>query len=151
MNKSICMILLIICLIITMCGCIQSEKQPQQPTDGTEPSNTQLPTDLTEEEFKKTIVAVSVPTTTETTKAADGTILFQYTYQHISLILHRPAAADKVILDFLNRVDHTRESAEATRDMAKAAYNGDTNWVPYQHHITYSPKSYYLCPRYDKH
>lgn len=138
MKKQICLALAI-CLAISLSGCFRTKKDPTQPSDNTTGTQ-QSPTDpTTEQEFQETMVAVSVPTTTENTTATDGTVLFQYTYQHMSLVLHKPAVADKIILDFLNRVDSTRKSAEDTANMAKNAYNGSANWVPYLYHLTYSP------------
>ena len=130
---------LAICLTFSLSGCLRPEKDPTQPSNNTTGTQ-QSPTDpTTEQDFLETMVAVSVPTTTENTTAEDGTVLFQYTYQHMSLVLHKPAVADKIILNFLNRVDSTRKSAEDTANMAKIAYNGNVNWVPYLYHLTYSP------------
>jgi len=57
----------------------------------------------------------------------------------MALVLHKPQVADKVILDFLNRVDSTRNAATTTADMAKSAYDGSQGWIPYLYQITYSP------------
>lgn len=138
MKKQLCFILAF-CLTISFSGCLQADENPTQTSDNT--TNTQQSTTepTTEQQFRETMVAVSVPTITENTTDDDGTVLFQYTYQHMSLVLHKPAVADKIILEFLNRVDSTRRSAEDTANMAKNAYNGDKNWVPYLYHLTYSP------------
>ena len=75
----------------------------------------------------KTMVAVSVPAITEDTKDNNGTVLFQYTYQHMSLVHSKPDIADKIILDFLNRVDSTRTSAQSIADLAKTNYKSNTD------------------------
>ncbi len=134
MTKRGIVAILLCCLLIgLLSGCKNNGNN--NPTSPTTTAPTILP-----DEFAKTMVAVSVPATTETAKAKDGTVLFEYTYQHISLVLHRPAVADKIIVDFLKRVDSTQENAKATEASAKAAYNGSDNWVPYLCHVTYSPK-----------
>jgi hypothetical protein len=57
----------------------------------------------------------------------------------MSLVLDKPQVADKIILDFLNRVDSTSATANSTKEMALSSYNGSKNWIPYLYHITYSP------------
>ncbi len=57
----------------------------------------------------------------------------------MSLILQDPEVADKVIIDFLNRIDSTRSLAEETSQIAQKAYDGSDNWVPYLYHVTYNP------------
>lgn len=100
---------------------------------------TTYPVHIPDDAFAKTMVAASLPTTTETVKAKDGTVLCEYTYQSISLVLHRPAVAERIITDFQNRVSSTREDARTAEEKARAAYNGSATWVPYLCHVTYSP------------
>jgi len=138
MKKQICLILAF-CLVISLSGCFRTDENPPQTSDNTTTGIQQTPTSPTEPDFLETMVAISVPTFTEDTTADDGTVIFQYTYQNMSLVLHKPAVADKIILDFLNRVDSTTTLAEDTANMAKNAYNGNKNWVPYLYHIAYSP------------
>ena len=138
--KRMITILLLTCTLLTVfssCG-NKPDSNPNSNINPTIPDGT-IPPNIPDEEFEKTMVAVSVPAATETVKAKDGTVLFEYTYQHISLVLHRPNVADKIILDFLRRVDSTSTSAAEAEAAARAAYNGSQNWIPYQCHITYSP------------
>jgi len=156
MKRSISIIILL-CLLLGMCGCKKPPNPPEStptdttaastiPTNPTTPTNPTSPTDATQtptvpsspgasEEF----LAVSVPAVTENTASKDGTVLFQYTYQHMSLIHPTPDVANKIILNFLNRVDSTRSLAQATAASAASVYNGGSNWVPYMLHVTYSP------------
>jgi hypothetical protein len=53
----------------------------------------------------------------------------------MSLVLDNPEIADKIIIDFLNRMDSTRNIAEDTAQSAKNAYNGKNDWVPYLYHV----------------
>lgn len=85
------------------------------------------------------MAAVSVPPVVEATKADDGTVLFQYTYQNMSLTLPDPDVADKVIIDFLNRIDSTRTNAQTLNSSAYSDYKTATNWVPYMYRVAYNP------------
>lgn len=86
------------------------------------------------------LITVSLPVTTETFKAEDGTVLFTYTFQHISLITQDPDIADLVIIDFLNRIDATRLTADRICSMAQNAYAGQNNWSAYMSMVSFDPR-----------
>lgn len=138
-------LLLTICLAFSLTGCFGPKDVLPDASEtisaGTQPTTdtTQPATTPTEPETEETMLAISVPAVTDNTTASDGTVLFQYTYQNLSLVLHKPAVADKVILDLINRIDSTQAEAQGVADMAKSAYNGNQNWVPYLYHLAYSP------------
>ena len=136
MKKTICL-LLALCLVFSMTGCRKKKNNNQSNTTGVH--NTQSTANNEQITDNKEMVAVSVPAVTEDTLATDNNVLFQYTYQHISLILNKPDVADRVILDFLNRVDSTKESADSVANMAKSAYRSGQNWIPYLYQVIYSP------------
>lgn len=140
MKKIVCLIL-IVCLLLALVACLWwIQIRPQGNQDSTDDTTaTQETTNTNQITEDKTMVAVSVPSVTENTVHSDGTVLFQYTYQHMSLIHNKPDIADKIILDFLNRVDATNAIAQSTAELAKVNYNGNQNWTPYVYHITYSP------------
>lgn len=137
MKKRIC-ILLVVCLLLSLCACRRKTPVVSNTPESNQ-DNTQTSTATNTAEENAELVAVSVPAVTENTTAEDGAVIFQYTYQNMALVLHKPQVADKVILDFLNRVDSTRTTATSTADMAKSAYDGSESWIPYLYHITYSP------------
>lgn len=139
--KKLFSVVFILCLLLSFTACKKKNTKPDGNTGHTTAptQNTQAPSYNPPLETNDTLVAVSVPTITENTTHSDGTILFQYTYQNISLVLDEPQVADKIILDFLNRVDSTVAAADSTKEMAKSAYNGNSNWIPYLYHVTYSP------------
>ena len=85
------------------------------------------------------LAAVSVPATTESFCLEDGTELFSYTYQYISLIFPNGSVADKITLDFLNRVDATRAESEQILQSAKTDYTDSDTWIPYFYRVLYSP------------
>lgn len=136
--KKLFSVFLVVCLLLSFSAC---RKKTKDPTNNTTENNagTQESTINLQSDTDDTLVAVSVPTVTEDTIHDDGTVLFQYVYQNMSLVIDKPQVADKIILDFLNRVDSTAASANSTKEMAKSAYSGNTNWVPYLYHVTYSP------------
>ena len=131
-------ILLIACLLLSLCACRRKAPDLSNTSENNQTNTQSTSVTITTEESTE-MVAVSVPAVTENVTADDGTVLFQYTYQNMSLVLNKPQVADKVILDFLNRVDETRSTATATADMAKSAYNGSQDWIPYLYPVTYSP------------
>ena len=135
MKRVICTIL-IIGLVFSFLGCKKKKPNPSEPPEGNSTPSSSV---NTQDDFYKTMVAVSVPTVTDYTTHEDGTVLSKYTYQSMSLVLHKPQVADKIILDFLNRVDSTGASAKEIANQAKSTYNGDKNWVPYLYYITYNP------------
>lgn len=137
MKKLLCL-LLALCLVFTFIGCRRKKNPPANEGGNVNPT-TQNSINSNQTNANTKLVAVSVPAVTETTTHDNGTTLFQYTYQNISLVLDKPDVADKITLDFLNRVDTTTELAHATAEMAKSAYNSGRYWTPYLYHITYSP------------
>ena len=139
MKKAFCFLLLI-CILISAASCGNAAK----PTDPAQTLNTTEPITTEQTEPQASIkqlpmAAVSVPTVTQSETAEDGSLIFQYTYQNMSLILQDPDVADKVIIDFLNRVDQTNETADSILSSAKTAYTPSETWIPYLCNITYSP------------
>ena len=86
------------------------------------------------------LITVSLPVTTETVEAGDGTVIFTYSFQNISLISQDPDIADLVIIDFLNRIDAARFTADRICAMARDAYTGQSDWTAYMSMISYDPK-----------
>ncbi len=139
--KKLVYVLLIVFLLLCLVACLLFLNNKPQDGQGSTGSSTatQETQDTHQIKEDKSLVAVSVPAVTEDTVSENGTVLFQYTYQHMSLVHSKPDIADKIILDFLNRVDATRATAQSIADLAKANYDGSQNWTPYVYHLTYSP------------
>lgn len=88
----------------------------------------------------ETLYSVSMPVTTENGTAEDGTAYFSYSYQSMQLSVPDRDVADKIILDFLSRVDSTRAEAERIHDLAQSAYNtGSSAFRPYAYQVQYNP------------
>ena len=137
--KKLISLILAFCIFFSLTACKKKNPTDQTNTPTNPVAGTQAPIYNPPMETDETLVSVSVPAVTDNTTHTDGTILFQYTYQNMSLVLDKPQVADKIILDFLNRVDSTSATADSTKEMALSAYNGSQNWIPYLYHITYSP------------
>ena len=125
-------------------------KQPHIPTDEptilpTKQTDTStIPTETTVSTypvvtFDAPLLAISAPVVAEEYRTEDGTILFTYAYQEISLILEDPQVADAVMIDYLNLIDYENSSAQGTLADAKEAYTDETDWVPYSFSMLFSP------------
>lgn len=95
--------LLIITMLITLCGC--KERAPTQMTTVPSTDSPTTPTEDQVEILQKSMYALSLIPINETTPAKDGGTLFVYSHQNIALILPEPEVADKIIIDFLGRMD----------------------------------------------
>ena len=52
------------------------------------------------------MITVSVPIYSEDVTAEDGTVIFRTITQNMRLVMQDPDVADRIIVDFLNRIDH---------------------------------------------
>jgi len=136
--KKMLVFFLFLGLLIT--GCSVPKQDTQIETSDVTTSVTVSPTEMTEDSESITeLFAVSVPATYETVSHSDGTELFSFTTQHMQLILPSASVSEKVVLDFLNRVDSARVDSESILAAAKNDYTGDQQWYPYFYQILYSP------------
>lgn len=83
--------------------------------------------------------AVSLPAVTAASEAADGTDLFTYTYQSLTLFLQEAAVADHIFLDYQNRLDGFHATARTLNTSAAGAYTGQDDWEPYSLQVQYQP------------
>lgn len=136
-------ITVLLCIVFLLPGC----KADISPT-GTippvvpdaEPETTPAPTEGTiSEPVSTALLAVSVPADSEHFYLEDGTELFTYTAQHMQLILPDEDIADRIILDFLNRVDAAKMDSESILIAAQQDYEPDIEWFPYFYQLIYSP------------
>ncbi len=141
--KKILAVILCLTLATSLFGCGIKTAQPTQtsttaPKESEEPTGT-LPVSTDEVVTQMPMVSVSLPITTETLKAEDGKDIFHYTYQTMSLVLPEAEIADKVIIDFLNRVDSTASAVESMRANAQSHYVSGQEFIPYLYSLSYSP------------
>lgn len=148
MKRTISFILaLCFCILLTACG---SDPEPttvpttepaanptaQPSADPTDPSapETTAPT-VAEVIHDLPMTAISITEETEVTNGAEGTAVFEYTYQNIRLVLPDADMSMSVNLDILNRIDATRTAAtELMNDAVSAAPE-----YPYSYTILYEP------------
>lgn len=139
MKKQIA-IILALSIASALAGCAKAPANTPEPTETIIPTQTTTATKPnTPTDPKETMIAVDVGVTTQDTTAEDGTVLFQRTNQKMHLILNNAEVADKITKDFLNRLDIEQEAA-TVETAAKAAYNGNANWMPYFYGFTYNPQ-----------
>lgn len=127
----------LLCLALLLSGCSKDADNtgtipPAAPDVTTVQEQTPIQT-------MTALAAVSVPATTESYTLDDGTELFSYTYQYMSLIFPNGSVADKITLDFLNRVDATRAETEQILLAAQSDYTDSSSWIPYFYRVLYSP------------
>ena len=142
------LLILLLCSILILSGCANKQEStptiPQNAPESApeiqiEPATEEITEPIVTEETNTLLLSVAVPASTERYIAEDGTELFAYTAQHMELLLPNEEVADKVILDFLNRVDEGRLDAEGIMHAAQADYDPTANWYPYFYQTLYSP------------
>ncbi len=135
-------------LILTFAAC---KKQPASDTQPTVPSTTVTtepvtqPTETTAEKQEWDIVApptvsVALPIQNESFKDDGGNVLLNYNTSYIVLSMSEQEIADRITLEFLNRIDETVGDKDTILASAKKAFSGSGNWNPYQYTVTYEPK-----------
>lgn len=148
--KKLTAFLLLCCLTAQLAAC---NIQLPVPTEAPDTGPTYIEHDCTEPPQTESIetqppvqgmpqqpmVSVAVPVTHSPLYADDGTLLFDYAYQSMYLIVPDPVVADAVITDFLNKVDSSRETAQTLSAAAEEAYDGSSNWMPYLCSVLYDP------------
>lgn len=127
--KKALVILLVFSLTIPFCGCF-SQPYDTLPPETTTQESTQIPP--APAQIKQLpMYSVTLTNVEETEKADDGTVLLTSKHQNISLTLPEQEVADKIILDFLDRVDRVLHYSETMLDSAKSAYVNATKWEPF--------------------
>lgn len=139
--KNTLLILLTISILLSFSGCsLPVSNDFQAASTSTENKLSSTTTEPPAEEFEqKDMIAVSLPVINKAEQAEDGTTIFRYSYRNMSLIVPDPEVADKVIVDFLNRIDQTADHASQILNAAKSAYAGSSQWTPYLCQISYDP------------
>lgn len=85
------------------------------------------------------MLSIALSTVKDTTLAENGDEVFNHVYQNIALVTPEPEIADKIILDFLNRVDGVSGNAETLKDAALSAYSASEYWTPHLCQYTFEP------------
>ncbi len=134
--------ILAVLLVASLSGCRKvpvatPSTTPTQTTAATEPAPTETQPEIMVDQ--QPMAAISMPVVMEDKTTDDGTVIFSYVYQNITLTVPEPEVADAVIVDFLNRTDH-HETADSLYAAAKKAYEqGATMPSPYLCSTVYAP------------
>lgn len=139
--------LLTLTLVLTVLLFVTACKANTQATTSTQTSTTQPGTEEPTQSAGNTIVeqmpmyAVSFVQQTEETTDETGKVRFRYSYQNISLVLPESEVADKIILNYLSRMDRADQHAESL--LAESLIDEyDNIGVPFMDYITYTPKRF---------
>lgn len=142
-------ILSIVLLLAMLAGCTpkaeepaatQLQTEPLVPTEVFTEESTIAPTEAPAPEYEQLpLVSVCLPVTAETEIADNGTEIYRYTSQSIQLIHQDADVAEKVILDFLNRVDRRYSDAEQIHEGALAQYYNGITWNTHFFDQIYNP------------
>lgn len=152
MKRSLCAIIAL-GLFLTLPGCFADTPYITQPTvQQTQPSETQppqtqpvtTPTENTEATFPQQhypypMAAVSLPIITSSRQAEDGTDIFTYSRQTLTLAVQDPMASSNITVDFLNETDFSASGAEAVDLAAQSAYSGQEDWTAYFYSTLFAP------------
>ncbi len=135
--------LLTLSVIFLLMGC-QNEVPPEtQPPvqETTIPSTEPTPPETTKPDATATLenlYSVAMPITTEEAYAEDSSLIFSYRYQTMHLTIPDKDVADKIIIDFLGRVEKNRPEAQQLHDTASADHTS-AGFAPYSYQIHYNP------------
>lgn len=134
------LVILLLCALL-MAGC-SNNTNLETPPETTPTPPTELPqTDNTAEINAPSMpmFTVSVPITQNEISAEDGTVIFRDIRQSMYLVMPDYEIAERIIVDFLSRIDQAGSNSTEIAANAQSAYNGSTTWSPYLHSITYAP------------
>lgn len=141
--------IILLALLLMLAGC----QQPSQEIPETDPAvietdpvvpeetieATEAPTVPEEVVYEQqTMYAVSMPLVTESVSAEDGNPVFSHTYQNMQLTLQDPEVANRIIVDFLNRLDEVHNRTQDAVTAAQQQYSAGENWVTHYIDICYS-------------
>lgn len=126
-------------LIICLVGCnlpeIVTEPSEALPTSPSVPSE---PDPTVPSVWKENLYAVSMPLVTEYTSDDEYNTLFEYTYQNMYLTMPDVDVADKIIVDYLKRLDSDHLRAEQVHMQAIEDFPDAEQWQPYTYQVTYN-------------
>lgn len=133
---------LVLILSLLLCGCYKTPVHvPTDPPPAPdEPIAPNPPADVPEVAppvfTQQPMLAVSTPATTEYFSDEKGNTLFSHTYQTMQLTTQDPEVADKIIIDFLARIDQSHMQAQLLHQQALSSATLD---APYALSTLYSP------------
>ena len=136
--KKICIFALCVVVTVFLFGC-QAAEDPIMNADTTKPHITPLsPTEPTQTVVFENLYAIALPISYQSF-SKENELIFEYSYPTMFLTIPDSEVADKIIVDFLNRIDGTHSDAQNTYNRAIADHASVAQWTPYTYHISYDP------------
>lgn len=126
-------------LLLSAC---QSAGTPAPTDPVTEPPATEAPTspiitpDITP--VYENMYSVALPVTVENYYSENMDLTYSYSYQTIYLTLQDRDVAEKIIMDFTDRIEKKREISNEIRELADKAYQANELIIPYSYEIQYN-------------
>lgn len=132
--------LLSVLLCLSACQDEPAVTEPEAAETTTEePTTVDIPEDTTVlVPVYENLYSAAMPVTTEYGYDENGDAIFSYSYQTLHLILPDREVADKVIIDFLNRVEQTREDAQQLHNHASNQAHSSAVTEPYTYQVQYN-------------
>lgn len=103
---------------------------PETTPPETEPHEDVVPT-------IENMYSVSLPISTETFQAEDGSLIFSYSYQTMYADVPDRDVKDKIIMDFTERIEKTRIDSSAVLKEAETAYVENPAFSAFSYEIQY--------------
>ena len=85
------------------------------------------------------IAAITLPVTTQTICAKDGTPIFYHTFQGVEIHGENPQVVSKIAHALSQKMDNAAMSANDVYSKAQEDYTAQTNWTPYLYQSVYTP------------
>lgn len=132
---------LLLSAILLLAGC-SSTPDSSAPTENKPSENTNVATEGKTDVLVPLMpmITVSLPVTVEEVTADDGTVILQNIRQSMQLVMPDQEVADRIIIDFLARIDRTSSTQQEVLSSAQRDYKSQDYWTSYMHSITYAPK-----------
>ncbi len=125
--------------VLCLSGCKSDDISNTQPSTDPEitvsPTESPINNDITP--INENMYNISLPITRENTYSDDNTVIFTYSYQTIVPVLHEQDVADKLIMDFTNRIEQRRSDANLVQSLATAQYQSNSDYTPLSYEIQY--------------
>lgn len=139
--KKLISLVLLIALMLTACGTQNPEPTNDVPTTNATEPDTFVPDETAQSNVPMMpMITVSVPVTMNEITADDDNVIFRSISQNMQLVMPDQEVADRIIIDFLTRIENATAENEEILAMARNDYEHSDYWNPYLSSISYAPK-----------
>lgn len=139
--KKFCLICLAVATVLSFAGCKNDDKPLETTVPSAKPPVTSAPTEPTQNPdiapVYENMYSVSIPFNIENHHAEDGTTIFTFSYQDILPQHQDREVADKIKLDFTDRIEKSRVNSLSILNLAKAQYSPDAEFTPLSYQVQY--------------